>query len=54
MGGSNVTYAPGDPIKFTGINVGQMKVKIGTDDTVRGVIAKGQGGVSGAETRIRR
>ena len=46
--GTNVIYAPGDPIKFTVINAaGQMKAKIGTDDTVRGVIAKGQGGVSG-------
>ncbi len=49
LGGTGVTYEPGDVVKFNGINsAGQMiAVKITGTDTPRGVVAKGQGGTSG-------
>ena len=48
-GGTNITYSPGDLIKFTGINAaGQMIAeKVSGIETPRGVVAKGQGGKSG-------
>ena len=49
LGGSGVTYAPGDVLKFTGVNAaGQMIAqKITAVDQPRAVVAKGQGGSSG-------
>ena len=49
LGGTNVTYAAGDVLKFTGINAaGQMIAqKITGSDQPRAVVAKGQGGSSG-------
>ena len=49
LGGTNVTYAAGDIVTFTGINAaGQMVATKPTGtEAVHGVIAKGQNGTSG-------